>query len=49
MTRYWLHRQIAERKGILPATFYNRISRGWSPLRAATTPPRPYFYEWYPS
>lgn len=46
MTRWWLHRQVAARHGIKPANFYNRIRRGWCPIKAATTPARMYFYEW---
>lgn len=40
------YRQIAIRNGIKICTFDARVRRGWSKERAATTPTRPYFYEW---
>ena len=41
--------RIAKARGIKPATFHNRVRRGWPPCRAALTDPRPYFYEWNPT
>jgi hypothetical protein len=37
---------MAAANGIKPATFYNRVYRGWEPIRAAMTAPRGYFYDW---
>jgi len=39
-------RQIALSNGISPTTFRGRIRTGWAASKAATTPARPYFYEW---
>ncbi len=40
MSKYWLHRRVAERKGISCGLFHQRVRRGWCPVRAATEKPR---------
>lgn len=39
---------IARRNGIKPATYHNRVRRGWPKCIAATKPAHPYFYDWNP-
>lgn len=41
-----MNAKIAKANGIKPVTFYARVRRGWCPVKAATTPTRPYFYDW---
>lgn len=40
------HCQIAMQNGIKAVTYYQRVRRGWTKARAATTPARQYFREW---